>query len=95
MVGRQADVIAQVGPLLPRASIYSAHPGGPNTPAHQRFRRAVDNRWCLLCPCPTPTPMHFTVRNLWTAWPTSGNGREHHDLVLSGDTAMPPTESLY
>jgi len=68
----KADVIAQVGPLLPGGVSFNSlrirFGGGPNTPAHAAVSpEAVrTNRWCTLCAVPDhQRQVRFHVASFW------------------------------
>ena len=91
----KADVIAQVGPLLPdNVHFIPAHPlaGTEHSGPRSGFAELFDNRWCLLVPVPETHPDAISrLRNLWEGLGANVEemDAEHHDLVLAVTSHAP------
>ena len=91
----KADVIAQVGPLLPDGVHFiPAHPlaGTEHSGPRSGFAELFDNRWCLLVPVPDTNANAISrLRNLWDGMGANVEemDAEHHDLVLAVTSHAP------
>jgi cyclohexadieny/prephenate dehydrogenase len=91
----KADVIAQVGPILPdNVHFIPAHPlaGTEHSGPRSGFAELFDNRWCLLVPVPDTHPDAISrLRNLWEGLGANVEemDAEHHDLVLAVTSHAP------
>ncbi len=91
----KADVIAQVGPLLPETVHFiPAHPlaGTEHSGPRSGFAELFDNRWCLLVPVPdSDADAVARLRHLWQGLGANVEemDAEHHDLVLAVTSHAP------
>lgn len=91
----KADVIAQVGPHLPKGVHFiPAHPlaGTEHSGPKSGFAELFDNRWCLLVPAEGTDPK--ATAKLRTLWEGMGANveemdAEHHDLVVAVTSHAP------
>lgn len=91
----KADVIAQVGPHLPKGVHFiPAHPlaGTEHSGPKSGFAELFDNRWCLLVPAEGTAPEATAkLRELWEAMGANVEemDAEHHDLVVAVTSHAP------
>ena len=91
----KADVITQVGPLLPEnVHFIPAHPlaGTEHSGPRSGFAELFDNRWCLLVPVPdTDADAVARLRRFWESLGANVEemDAEHHDLVLAVTSHAP------